>query len=138
MAPVASVTVKTPLSAVMPPLAVRVPVAVNPEVAVINPEIVGVAVQDVPVTVKSPPNVVNPVPNNVRVGFVVTLPSVMAVVFADPATIVEPSKVKVPGVVADPIVFIDEAPLPNVLVVEAPVARVVFPEEVSVVKEPVP
>ena len=115
-----------------------VPLAVKPLVAVINPEIVGVAVQDVPVTVKFPPNVVNPVPNNVRVGFVVTLPSVMAVVFADPATIVEPSKVKVPGVVADPIVFIDEAPLPNVLVVEAPVARVVFPEEVSVVKEPVP
>ena len=39
--------------------------------------------------------------------------------------------------VLEPIVFIDEAPLPKVLVVVVPVARVVLPDEVRVVKAPV-
>ena len=43
-------------------VAVKAPLAVNPEVAVISPEMVGVAVQVVPVTVRFPPRVVSQVP----------------------------------------------------------------------------
>jgi len=123
--------------ATLPAVAVMFPVvAVSPEVAVINPEIVGVAVQAVPVTVKLPPKVVRPVPSKVSVGLVVTFPKVKAVVFAPPATMVEPSNVKVPGVVDEPMVLIEEAPEPNVFVNDVPVPIVEAPEEVSVVKEP--
>ena len=41
-------------------LAVKAPLAVNPEVAVIKPEIVGVAVQEVGLTVKDEPAIVVP------------------------------------------------------------------------------
>ena len=50
----------------------------------------------------------------------------------------EPCKVKVPGVVVEPIVLMEEAPEPKVLVVFMPVARVVLPEDVRVVKAPEP
>jgi hypothetical protein len=109
---------------------------VNPDVAVMSPEIVGVAVQAVPVTVRFPPRVVSPVPSKVRVGLVVTFPRVNTVVFAEPATMVEPRRVRVPGVVAEPIVLIDDAPDPKVFVNDDPVPIVEAPEEVSVVKEP--
>ena len=115
-----------------------VPFDVSPDVAVTSPEIVGVAVQAVPVTVRFPPRDVRPVPSNVRVGLVVTFPKVMAVVLAPPATIVDPSKVKVPGVVAAPMVLIDEAPEPNVFVSDEPVPIVDAPEDVRVVKDPAP
>ncbi|MCX6754148.1 MAG: hypothetical protein NTV03_03790 [Candidatus Nomurabacteria bacterium] len=49
--------------------------------------------------------------------------------------VVAPWKVSDPGVVVEPMVLLDEAPLPNVLVVLIPVARVVLPEEVIVVDE---
>ena len=91
---------------------VAVPLAVNPEVAVIKPEIVGVAVQAVPVTVKFPPREVRLLPETVKVL----------------SNVVAPCKVKVPGVVTEPIVFIDEAPVP----------KVVDPDDVNVVKAPVP
>ena len=55
---------------------------------------------------------------------------------AEPATIVEPKRVSVPGVVPEPIVLIDEAPEPKVLVSDAPVPIVEAPDEVRVVKEP--
>jgi hypothetical protein len=93
------------------PFAVKVPFDVNPDVAVIKPEIVGVAVQAVPVTVRFPPSEVRLLPETVKV-----LSSVVA-----------PCKVSEPGVIVEPIVFIDEAPVP----------RVVDPDEVSVVKAPV-
>jgi len=89
-----------------------------------------------PVVVSAPPSVVSPVPSKLSVGFVVTFPRVKAVVLADPATIVEPKRVRVPGVVAEPIVLIDDAPDPNVLVSVAPVPMVDAPDEVRVVKEP--
>jgi hypothetical protein len=117
---------------------VNVPLEVSPEVAVMSPEIVGVAVQDVPVTVRFPPRVVRPVPRREKVGLEVTFPRVKAVVLASPATIVDPRRVRVPGVVAEPIVLIEEAPLPKVLVRDDPVPRVVLPFEVRVVKAPVP
>jgi len=89
-----------------------------------------------PVVVSAPPRVVSPVPSKVSVGLVVTFPSDIPVVLAPPAVIVEPRSVNVPGVVAEPIVLIDDAPLPIVLVVPVPVARVVLPYEVRVVKAP--
>ena len=58
----------SPLSPrVTTPLAVRVPFAVRPEVAVISPEMVGVAVQAVPVTVRFPPSEVKLLPETVKV-----------------------------------------------------------------------
>lgn len=54
------------------------------------PKVKGVGKVAVPVTVKAPPKVVSPVPSKVRVGLVVTLPKVIAVVVADPAVMVEP------------------------------------------------
>ena len=54
------------------------------------------------------------------------------------SNVVAPCRVKAPGVVTDPMVFTDEAPDPKVLVVLAPVAKVVLPEEVNVVNAPVP
>jgi hypothetical protein len=50
--------------------------------------------------------------------------------------VVAPWKVSAPGVVLEPIVFIEEAPDPNVLVVEEPVANVELPEELRVVNRP--
>ena len=93
------------------PFTVKVPIDVNPDVAVIKPEIVGVAVQEVPETVKFPPREVKLLPETVKV-----LSSVVA-----------PCKVSDPGVILEPIVFTDEAPVP----------RVVDPDEVRVVKAPV-
>jgi hypothetical protein len=93
------------------PFAVKVPFDVNPDVAVIKPEIVGVAVQEVPVTVKFPPREVRLLPETVKV-----LSSVVA-----------PCRVNDPGVIADPIELIEDAPVP----------RVVDPDEVRVVKAPV-
>lgn len=104
------------------PLAVKSPLEVNPEVAVMRPEMVGVAVQAVPVTVRFPPREVRLLPETVNV-----LSSVVA-----------PWRVRAPGVVTEPMVFIDDAPEPKVLVVDEPVPRVVLPLEVSVVKAPVP
>jgi len=72
---------------------------------------VGVAVQAVPVTVKFPPREVRLLPETVKVL----------------SNVVAPCKVKVPGVVTEPIVFIDEAPVP----------KVVDPDDVNVVKAPV-
>ena len=43
-----------------------------------------------------------------------------------------------PGVVPEPIVLILDAPLPKVLVVLIPVAKVLLPEEVKVVNAPLP
>jgi hypothetical protein len=103
-----------------------------------RPEIVGVAVQAVPVTVRLPPRVVSPVPRREKVGLEVTFPRVKAVVLASPATMEEPRRVSVPGVVAEPMVLMEEAPLPKVLVRDEPVARVVLPFEVRVVKAPLP
>ena len=51
--------------------------------------------------------------------------------------VVAPCKVRVPGVVVEPIVLMEESPEPKVLVVPAPVAKVVLPEEVKVEKAPV-
>ncbi len=51
--------------------------------------------------------------------------------------VVAPCRVKVPGVVVEPIVLIDEAPEPNVFVVDDPVARVVLLVDESVVNAPV-
>jgi hypothetical protein len=48
------------------------------------------------------------------------------------SSVVAPWRVNAPGVLVDPIVLTDEAPEPKVLV-EAPVPRVVEPEEVNVV-----
>src|SRR5215210_7703897 len=105
-----------------PPETVRVPLEVRPEVAVISPEIVGVAVQAVPVTVRLPPKVVKLLPETVKV-----LSSVVA-----------PWRVRAPGVVTAPIVLIEDAPEPNVLVKDDPVPIVEAPLEVSVVNEPAP
>lgn len=103
---------KSPLSPrVKAALAVKAPLAVKPEVAVIKPEMVGVAVQAVPVTVRFPPREVRLLPETVKVL----------------SRVVAPCKVKAPGVVTDPMVFIDEAPEP----------KVVFPDEVNVVNAPV-
>ena len=99
---------------------VTAPFAVKPEVAVINPDIVGVAVQLVPVTVKLPPRLVKLLPDTVKV-----LSSVVA-----------PCSVSAPGVVDEPMVLIDEAPLPKVLVSDEPVPIVLAPVELSVVKAP--
>ena len=44
------------------------------------------------------------------------------------SNVVAPCKVNVPGVVVEPMVFIDDAPVP----------MVEFPDEVKVVKAPVP
>jgi hypothetical protein len=52
--------------------------------------------------------------------------------------VVAPCRVRAPGVVTEPIVFIDEAPAPNVLVVEAPVPMIESPLEERVVNAPVP
>ena len=101
---------------------VTVPFEVSPEVAVMSPEIVGVAVQAVPVTVRFPPNVVRLEPETVKVL----------------SKVVAPCKVRAPGVVAEPMVLIDEAPEPKVFVVLIPVAKVVLPEEVRVVNAPEP
>jgi len=81
------------------------------------PDIVGVAVQAVPVTVRFPPRLVKLLPETVKVLL----------------RVVAPCKVNVPGVVTEPIVFIDEAPVPmvelpdDVNVVNAPVFGVVEP-----------
>jgi hypothetical protein len=56
----------------------------NPKVPVISPEIVGVAVQAVGLIVKAP------LPSKLKVGLLVTLPNVIAVVAADPAVMVDP------------------------------------------------
>jgi hypothetical protein len=101
---------------------VRVPLEVNPEVAVINPEIVGVAVQEVPVTVRFPPKDVRLDPETVKVL----------------SKVVAPWRVKAPGVDVDPIVLTEEAPEPNVLVRDEPVPMVEAPEEVKVVNAPDP
>ena len=101
---------------------VTAPFEVRPEVAVINPEIVGVAVQAVPDTVRFPPKEVRFAPDTVKV-----LSKVAA-----------PWRVSAPGVVALPMVFALEAPLPKVFTVLAPVARVALPLEERVVKAPVP
>ena len=92
-------------------LAVSAPLAVKPEVAVISPEMVGVAVQAVPVTVRFPPKEVRLLPETVKV-----LSSVVA-----------PCRVRVPGVVTEPMV----------LMLEAPVPIVEFPDEVRVLNAPV-
>ena len=107
---------------VTPELAVINPLAVTPEVAVIRPEIVGVAVQAVPVTVKFPPRLVKLEPETVKVL----------------SRVVAPWRVKAPGVVVEPMVLMELAPDPKVLVVEEPVANVVLPELVKVVKDPAP
>lgn len=91
-------------------LAVKAPLAVKPEVAVTKPEMVGVAVQAVPVTVKLPPREVRLLPETVKVL----------------SKVVAPWRVNVPGVVTEPMVLTDEAPVP----------RVVLPEEVRVVNAP--
>ncbi len=52
--------------------------------------------------------------------------------------VVAPCRVKVPGVEVDPMVLIEEAPEPKVLVRDAPVPIVDAPEEVRVEKAPVP
>ena len=83
---------------------------------------VGVAVQVVPVTVRFPPNDVKLDPETVKVL----------------SKVVAPCRVSAPGVVVDPMVLIEEAPAPKVLVVEEPVATVVLPVEVKVVKLPAP
>ena len=100
---------------------VTVPLEVKPEVAVMSPEIVGVAVQAVPVTVRFPPKEVRLLPDTVKVL----------------SKLVAPRRVKAPGVVVEPMVLMDEAPEPKVLVVFIPVAKVVLPEEVIVVNAPV-
>ena len=92
-------------------LAVNAPLAVKPDVAVINPEMVGVAVQAVPVTVKLPPREVRLLPETVKVL----------------SNVVAPWRVNVPGVVTEPMVLTDEAPVP----------KVVLPDEVRVVNAPV-
>jgi hypothetical protein len=51
------------------------------------------------------------------------------------SNVVAPCKVKAPGVVTEPMVLIEEAPEPKVLIVFIPVARVVSPVEVIVVDE---
>ena len=53
------------------------------------------------------------------------------------SNVVAPWRVRVPGVVTEPMALMDEAPEPKVLVREEPVPRVVAPEEVRVVKAPV-
>ena len=95
---------------------------VKPDVAVINPEIVGVAVHVVPVTVRLPPNEVRLDPETVKVL----------------SNVVAPCNVKAPGVVVEPIVLIEEAPEPKVLVNDEPVPMVEAPDEVRVVNEPAP
>ena len=90
--------------------AIKAPLAVKPDVAVIRPEMVGVAVQAVPETVRLPPREVRFAPETVKVL----------------SNVVAPWRVKVPGVVVEPIV----------LMLDAPVPRVVLPLEVRVVKAP--
>lgn len=90
---------------------VTVPFEVKPNVAVISPEMVGVAVQAVPVTVRFPPKEVKLAPETVKVL----------------SKVVAPCKVNVPGVVTEPMVLIDDAPVP----------MVEFPDEVRVVNAPV-
>src|ERR1035437_7304424 len=75
-----------------------------------------------PVRLRFPPSVVRLAPETVRV-----LSSVVA-----------PWRVNAPGVVTDPIVFTEEAPLPKVLVVDAPVPMVELPDDVRVVNAPAP
>ena len=94
------------------PLAVKVPVEVKPEVAVIKPEMVGVAVQAVPVTVKLPPKEVKLLPETVNVL----------------SKVVAPWRVKVPGVVVEPMTLTEEALVP----------MLVLPEEDRVVNAAVP
>ena len=118
--PEVPVKFSAPVDKVKPLEAVKVPVEVKPEVAVISPEIVGVAVQAVPVTVKLPPKEVKLEPETVKVL----------------SRVVAPCKVKAPGVVDDPIVLMEEAPDPRVLVLPVPVPRVVAPVEVRVVNDP--
>ena len=96
--------------------------AVSPPLAVISPDMVGVAVQVVPVTVRLPPSEVRNDPETVNVL----------------SNVVAPCKVNAPGVVVEPMVLMEEAPEPHVLVVLEPVASVVFPDEVKVVKLPAP
>jgi len=100
-------TVKFPLVSTVNPATVEAELLSNPEVIVTAPDIVGVAVQAVPVTVKFPPREVRLLPETVKVL----------------SNVVAPCKVKVPGVVTEPIVFIDEAPVP----------KVVDPDDVNVV-----
>ncbi len=90
--------------------------------AVIRPEMVGVAVQAAPETVRLPPKVVRLFPETVKVL----------------SNVVAPCRVKAPGVVAEPMAFTEDAPLPKVLVAPRPVAKVALPEEVKVVKAPAP
>jgi hypothetical protein len=52
------------------------------------------------------------------------------------SSVVAPCKVRAPGVVEEPMVLIEEAPLPKVLVVDEPVAKVELPEEVRLVNAP--
>ncbi len=101
---------------------VTAPFDVNPDVAVMSPEMVGTAVHAVPVTVKFPPREVKLLPDTVKVL----------------SKVVAPCRVKVPGVEVDPMVLIEEAPEPKVLVRDAPVPIVDAPEEVRVEKAPVP
>lgn len=85
---------------------------VKPAEAVIRPDMVGVAVQAVPVTVRFPPKEVKLLPETVKVL----------------SKVVAPCKVRAPGVVEEPMVLTEEAPVP----------MVELPEEVKVVKEPAP
>ena len=117
-----AVPVPDDITKLLPPDTVKVPLDVTPLVAVINPEMVGVAVQAVPVTVKFPPRLVKLEPETVKVL----------------SKVVAPWRVKAPGVVVEPMVLMELAPDPKVLVVEEPVANVVLPELVKVVKDPAP
>lgn len=104
-------TVRFPLVSTVRPATVEAALLSKPLVMVTAPEMVGVAVQAVPVTVKFPPREVRLLPETVKVL----------------SRVVAPCKVKAPGVVTEPMVFIDEAPVP----------MVEFPDEVKVVKAPV-
>jgi len=75
-----------------------------------------------PVRLRFPPSVVRLFPDTVKV-----LSSVVA-----------PWRVNAPGVVTDPIVFTEEAPLPKVLVSAVPVPMVELPDDVRVVNAPDP
>ena len=69
----------------------------------------------------------------------VPVPKVYAPVWEkELSKVVAPCKVSAPGVVPEPMALIEDAPLPKVLVVPVPVAKVLLPLEVKVVKAPEP
>src|SRR3989344_4475048 len=89
----------------------------------------GITTAPVPVILVGPFNVTAPVP----------VEKVLAPVWEKLlSSVVAPCKVSAPGVVAEPMVLIELAPAPKVLVVPAPVASVVLPVEARVSKVPPP